>query len=293
MNHTSVKRKTLWESFQLSLFSSKVTRVITYVFLSIWSATTVFPLIWVINNSFKTSNEITMNSFSIATSPVLDNYINAFSLVNIGKSYLNSVIMAGGTVIGTLIIGGVAAFILARFEFKIRSLIQGLLIVSLLIPNFVTVVPVFEIMTKLDLINTYWAFIFPHIAGNLPFSILVMTGFMATIPTELEEASIMDGCSRMKMYIKVFIPISKPALAAVGIFVFLWSYNDLFSALIFVNNEKVRPIVVLLSEISSQYGTDYGLMASAVTLTAIPVIIVYLFLQKYIEDGLTAGAVKG
>lgn len=246
-----------------------------------------------INNSFKTSDDIIFNSFSLATAPTLENYVNAFNLVNIGRSYMNSLIMAGGTVILTLLFGGIAAFVLSRFDFRIRGILQAVLIMSLLIPNFATVVPVFEIFSKFDLINTYWAFIIPHVAGNLPFTILVISGYMATIPRELEEASVIDGCNRLKMYTRVFAPISRPSFATVAVFVFLWSYNDLFSSLIFVNGEKVRPIVALLSEISSQYGTDYGLMATAVTLTAIPVIIAYLFLQTYIEKGLTTGAVKG
>src|SRR5690625_3562537 len=141
MEQSSNQNKTIWERFQLNVISSKISRIIIYIILSVWSATTILPLLWVINNSFKSSADITVNSFSIATNPIMDNYINAFSLVNVGKSYVNSLIMAGGTVIGTLLVGGIAAFVLSRFEFKIRSLIQGLLIISLLIPNFVTVVP--------------------------------------------------------------------------------------------------------------------------------------------------------
>jgi raffinose/stachyose/melibiose transport system permease protein len=116
---------------------------------------------------------------------------------------------------------------------------------------------------------------------------------MSTIPKELEEAAFMDGCNRWQMFAKIFVPISQPVFASASIFVFMWSYNDLFSALIFVNKENVRPIVALLNEISSQYGTDFGLMATAVSLTVIPVLIVYLFISKYIQKGLTEGAVKG
>jgi len=113
------------------------------------------------------------------------------------------------------------------------------------------------------------------------------------IAKELEEAAFIDGCNRCQMFVKIFFPVSRPAFASVSIFVFLWSYNDLFSALIFVNKESVRPIVALLNEISSQYGTDFGLMATAVALTVIPVLIVYLFISKFIEKGLTEGAIKG
>lgn len=135
--------------------------------------------------------------------------------------------------------------------------------------------------------------ILPQTAGNLTFAILVIAGYMSTIPKELEEAAFMDGCNRWQMFYRIFVPISRPVFASASIFVFLWSYNDLFSALIFVNKENVRPIVALLNEISSQYGTDFGLMATAVSLTVIPVFLVYLMISKYIQKGLTEGAVKG
>lgn len=293
MGQVSLEKQTFWERLQSQLSSSKVTRIFVYICLSIWSATTIFPLLWVINNSFKLSDDVMSNSFSIATNPTLENYKNAFDLVNVGQSYLNSLIMAGGTVLFTLLFGGMAAFVMSRFSFKIRGLIQSILVMSLLIPPFATVVPLFQLFADWGLNNTYWGLIIPGTAGNLPFAIFVMSAYMATIPKELEEAAVMDGCSRLRMYTRIFFPISKPTFATVAVFVFLWTYNDLFSSLIFVSGEKVQPIVVLLSNISSQYGTDYGLMATAVVLTAIPVIIVYIFLQRYIEKGLTAGAVKG
>lgn len=287
------ERKTIWEKLQLAVFNSKIGRIMIYVCLLFWSLTTIAPLLWVINNSFKTSRDVINDSFSIASNPTLVNYQEAFSLINIGKSYLNSMIMSGGTVFFTLLFGGMAAYALSRFRFRLRSTIQSLLVLSLLIPAFGTAIPIYEILIHLGMINTYWALIVPHTASFLPFTILVISAYMATIPKELEEAAFIDGCTRLGIFTKIFVPISKPSFATAAIFVFLWSYNDLFSALVFVNYEGVRPIVVLLSFISSQYGTNYGLMATAVTITVIPVLVVYLFIQKYIEKGVTAGAVKG
>ncbi len=232
-------------------------------------------------------------SFALALDPVFINYTTAFDRINIGRSYMNSLIMSGSTVILVLILAGFAGYALSRFNFKGRRLIYSILYATLLIPAFATVVPVYEILIKTSLVNTYGGLIFPQTAGNLTFAILVIAGYMATIAKELEEAAFIDGCNRWQMLIKIFFPVSRPVFASVSIFVFLWSYNDLFSALIFVNKESVRPIVALLSEISSQYGTDFGLMATAVALTVIPVLIVYLFISKFIQKGLTEGAVKG
>lgn len=264
-----------------------------YVVLTAWSLTTIYPLFWIVNNSFKISSDVMNKSFSLALDPVFVNYTNAFDRISIGKSYINSLIMSGGTVFFVLLLGGLAAYVLSRFNFKGKRFIFSLLYATLLVPAFATVVPVYEILIKTSLVNTYWGLILPQTAGNLTFATLVIAGYMATIPKELEEAAFIDGCNRWQMFIKIFLPVSRPSFASVSIFVFLWSYNDLFSALIFVNKENVRPIVALLNEISSQYGTDFGLMATAVALTVVPVLIVYLFVSKFIEKGLTEGSVKG
>ncbi|KKO51350.1 ABC transporter permease [Paenibacillus sp. DMB20] len=271
----------------------RLSTALMYVILTAWSLTTIYPLFWIVNNSFKASRDVMNNSFKIAFDPIWANYQNAFDRINIGKSYINSLIMSGSAVLLVLLLGGLAAYILARFNFKGKRLVYSVLYATLLIPAFATVVPVYEILIKTSLVNTYLGLILPQTAGNLTFAILVIAGYMATIPKDLEDAAFIDGCSRWQMFLKVFVPISRPVFASVSIFVFLWSYNDLFSALIFVNKENVRPIVALLNEISSQYGTDFGLMATAVSLTVIPVLVVYLFISKFIEKGLTEGAVKG
>lgn len=293
MAQINIQQQTAYEKLQTKLTRSKIGKVVVYLILIFWSMTTIFPLVWVVMNSFKQSREVVSDSFSFPTDPTMENYARAFDLINIGQSYWNSLLMSGGAVFFTLLFGGMAAYILSRFPFKLRGFIQGLLVMSLLIPPFATVIPVYEIYISLGLLNTHWALIIYHTAGFLPFTVLVISGYMATIPKELEEAAIMDGCSRLKLYTKIFLPISRPSFATCSVFVFLWSYNDLFSSLIFVNQDHIRPVVVLLSFVSTQYGTDYGLMATAVTLTVIPVLIVYLFIQRYIEKGLTSGAVKG
>lgn len=271
----------------------KLSTALMYIVLSAWAMTTIYPLFWIVNNSFKESRDVMNKSFSLALDPVFINYTTAFDRINIGRSYVNSLIMSGGTVLFVLLFGGLAAYVLSRFTFRGKRFIFSILYATLLVPAFATVVPVYELLIKTSLVNTYWGLILPQTAGNLTFATLVIAGYMSTIAKELEEAAFMDGCNRWQMFTKVFMPVSRPAFASVSIFVFLWSYNDLFSALIFVNKEKVRPIVALLSEISSQYGTDFGLMATAVTLTVMPILFIYLFISKFIEKGLTEGAVKG
>ncbi|MGL4799834.1 MAG: carbohydrate ABC transporter permease [Cellulosilyticaceae bacterium] len=268
-------------------------RALMHVFLIAWAAGTIYPLLWVLNNSFKEKSMILKDSFSFATSLNWENYITAFGRQSIGKAYINSLIISGTVVVAVMFFGGLASYVLARYQFKGKNLVYGMVIAALLFPAFATIVPIFMIFSQLNMISTYPAVILPQIAGNLTFAITIMVGFMASIPLELEEAAVVEGCSPWQIFTRIVVPISKPSFATVAIFTFLWSYNDLFIQKILIRKKELRPICAILDTISSQYGTDYGLMSAAVILVVIPMLIVYLFLQKYIIKGLTAGAVKG
>lgn len=268
-------------------------KVFVHIMLLLWASTTIFPLFWVFNNSFKLKSTILTDSFSLVKEPVLTNYVTAFTRMNIGTAYMNSLIISGTVVIGVMIFGGLASYVLARYEFKGKLIIQSMVMAALLFPAFATIVPVFTMLLKVGLTNTRTGVILPQIAGNLAFAVTIMVGFMSTIPMELEEAAVVEGCGAWQIFWRIVVPISKPSFATVAIFTFLWSYNDLFMQKVIIRKTEVRPICALLDTIRSQYGTDYGLMCASVILVVVPVLIVYLFLQKYIIKGLTAGAVKG
>ncbi len=268
-------------------------RVITYMILSIWAITTIFPFVWVINNSFKPSREVVNSSFSPPKEFTLANYENAFEKQNVLTSYYNSLIISGSVTIAVLTLSSMMAFAMTRYNFKGRGLINSLIISSLMFPAFSTIIPVFKMMVEANLLNKSLSVILPQVAGNLSFSTIVMMGFLRGIPLEMEEAAYMEGAGVKLVFTKIIIPLLRPALSTVAIFCFLWSYNDLFTQLIMIRRRVKYPISALLIEISSKYGKDFGLMAAAVTLIIVPVLIVYIFLQKNIIKGLTAGAIKG
>jgi len=281
------------QNTDISVFARYVTKALIYFFLCSWAFTTLYLLFWVVNNSFKTSALVFSDSFSLAKSFDVSNYITAFSRLNIGRAYFNSIFISCCVVIGVIVFGGMSAYIMARYEFRMKKLIHAILVSSLLFPVYCTIVPVFEMLFKMKLINNYFGVILPQTAGNMAFAIIVLTSFMKTIPIEMEEAAYVEGYSTWQIFVKIILPLSKSSFATVGIFTFLWSYNDLFTSLIILRDPTYFPISNLLNEISSKYGTDYGLMAASVTLVIIPVLIVYLIGQKQIVKGLTAGAVKG
>ncbi len=268
-------------------------KLVIYLILTLWACTTVFPFLWVLVNSFKPSREVINSSFSLPKEFTFDNYTNAFEKQNILVSYKNSLVISGSVTIAVMLLATMMAFAMTRYKFKGKGIVNALIISSLMFPAFSTIIPVFKLMTQMSLLNKPLSVILPQVAGNLSFAVIVMMGFLRGLPLEMEEAAYMEGAGVAKVFTKIIIPLSRPSLATVAIFCFLWSYNDLFVQLIMIRKRAKYPISTLLIEISSKYGTDYGLMASAVTLIIIPILLVYILLQKNIIKGLTAGAIKG
>lgn len=275
--------------------------VLIYLVLSLWALTTIYPIIWVIQNSFKAKDKILNNSFSLPLGDLFTtaNYRKAFSNLNVFGAYKNSIFISVMVSVFVIIFAGLAAFALVRYSFKLKGLLNSVVVAGMMFPAFATIIPVFTMEAKWGIVNTSsWGLtmlsvILPQIAGNLCFAIVVLTGFIRGLPIELEEAAFMEGCNAYQIFGKVIVPLTKPSFATVAIFSFLWSYNDLFSQMFFLRRPEMRAITRLLNELTSQEGTNYGLMAAAVTLVVVPVLIVYIFLQKYIIKGMTAGAIKG
>ena len=267
---------------------------VIYIILIFWAVLTIFPFAWVIINSFKPSAEVLRSSFSLPQEFTMMNYENAFGKLNVLNAYKNSFLISGCVTLGVMILASLMSFGLTRYRFKGKELIRSLIVASLMFPAFATIIPVYKMIIQWGFLGKPIAVILPQIAGNLSFATIVMTGFMQSIPIEMEEAAYMEGANVFQVFARIIVPLCRPSLATVAIFSFLWSYNDLFVQKIMIAGHKqYYPVCTLLEEISSQYGTDFGLMAASVTIIVIPVMIVYVLLQKNIIKGLTAGAVKG
>ncbi len=235
-----------------------ISQTVIYLVLSLWALTTIYPILLIIQNSFKAKDKILENSFSLPIGELFTtaNYRTAFDRLNIFSAYRNSMIISCTVAAAVILLAGLAAFALVRFSFKGRELLQSLVVAGMMFPVFSTIIPVFTMLNSWHLVNTdnllksLMAVALPQIAGNLSF-------------------------------------------ATVAIFSFLWSYNDLFTQMFLLRLPEQRAITRLLNELTAMEGTNYGLMAAAVALVVIPVIIVYCILQKYIIKGMTAGAIKG
>ena len=268
--------------------------IVVYIILIAWAVITIFPFVWVVVNSFKPSAEVLRSSFSLPQEFTLMNYENAFSRLNVLNAYKNSFLISGCVTIGVMVLSALMSFGMTRYRFRGKELIRSLIVASLMFPAFATIIPVYKMIIQWGLLGKPIAVILPQIAGNLSFATIVMIGFMQTIPLEMEEAAYMEGANVFQVFVRIIVPLCRPSLETVAIFSFLWSYNDLFVQKIMIaGHRKYYPVCTLLEEISSKYGTDFGLMAASVTIIVIPVMLVYILLQKNIIKGLTAGAVKG
>ena len=274
---------------------------LVYLLLIVWALTTIYPLIWVAMNSFKDKKQIVSNSFALPFGGLftLDNYEKAINKFSIFTAYRNSLIISCTVAAVVILFAGLASYALVRYKFRGSNLMNSLVIAAMMFPVFATIIPVFRMESSWGIVNTnnLWLALLscalPQIAGNLAFAIVVLSGYIKGLPVELEEAAYMEGCNAYQIFFKVIMPLTKPSFATVGIFSFLWSYNDLFTQTFFLRFPNHWAITRLLSEISGKQGTDYGLMAAAVSLIVVPLIVVYVCLQKYIIKGMTAGAIKG
>lgn len=272
-----------------------------YLILTLWSLTTIYPLMWVLQNSFKDRKQILSNSFSLPLGGMftLDNYEKAINKFNILTAYRNSLTISCTVCVAVIVIAGMAAYALVRYRFKGSDLLNSLVIAAMMFPVFSTIIPVFRMERAWGIAGTnsvpvaLLSCILPQIAGNLAFAIVVLSGYIKGLPVELEEAAYMEGARAGQIFFRIIVPLTKPSFATVGIFSFLWSYNDLFTQSFFLRLPKQRSITYLLNEISGKQGTDYGLMAASVCMIVVPLLIVYVCLQKHIIKGMTAGAVKG
>ena len=275
--------------------------VVIYIVLGFWALTTIYPIFWVIINSFKAKGEILSNSFALPTGAMftLANYRTAFERLSIFSAYRNSMIISTSVAAIVIVLAGMASFGLVRYEFKLRKPLNSLVVAGMMFPVFSTIIPVYRMLSSAHMVNTeslalsLTSVILPQVAGNMSFAIVVLTGYVRSLPIELEESAYLEGCNPFQIFYKIVVPLAKPSFATVAIFSFLWSYNDLFTQMFLLRLPQHRAITRLLNELTSNEGTNFVLMAASVALVIIPILIVYIFLQKYIIKGMTAGAVKG
>ncbi len=256
----------------------------------------LFPLYWIFVTSIKTEKEI----FQIPPTfwPKILNIKSYLAQVQTGdfnmfRSFGNSMIISVGAMVISIVLAVPASYGIAKYHFKgKRAIILGFLITQML-PVSVLLTPLFITFQKMHLYNTWWSTIISDATIGIPFSVLILKNFFASIPKEIEEASYIDGCNKFTGFIKVLIPIAKPGVVVCGIFSFLYGWGDLAYGMTFILDQERRPITAGIFNFIGQYGTKWSYLTAFAVVTIIPVAFIFIFMQKYIISGMTSGAVKG
>lgn len=257
------------------------------------AAVLLVPLITSVVGGFKTNSELLRNPFSLPKELQTQNYINVLASKAFWQELGNSLLVMGVTTFGVVALSAMVAFVFARLQFRGREWIYNFFTLGLLFPSAVAVLPLYLTVREAHLIDTYWGIILPQVAFGLPFTIIVLRGFFAQIPKEIEESASIDGASIIMTFFYVVLPIVRPALASVAVLVMVSSWNAFFWPLVVINSPDMYTLPLGIMQFATQYGVDYGRVLAFVSLSMIPALAFYVVAERQIVSGLTAGAVKG
>ena len=277
--------------YQVSRWSAVSTQTV----LIGWAVTVIFPMIWMIYSSFKTDQELFFSPWGPPVELQWDNFARAWTKAHVGDYLLNTLIVVVPALLLTLIISAMAAYVLARFEFVGRRFLFYMFLSGMLFPVFLALVPLFNLVNQLKMLNTFHGLILVYIAYSLPFTIFFLTGFFKTLPTEIEESAIMDGANPYQVFFKVMLPMASPGLISMGIFNFLGMWNQYVLPLVLISDESKYMLSQGLAFMLFKqfYENDWSALFAALTIIMVPTLIVYITFQKQIQDGITTGALKG
>lgn len=273
--------------------SENIWLVIKYISLIGFTILCIYPLVWLFLASFKTNAELYTNTWGLPEQWSMTNYVNAVVKGGVFRYFGNSVIIAVSAVLVTVILATMASYAIARMHWKLANLTHSIFLLGMMIPIYALVIPLFSIFKGMGLLDTHLAVIIPQIAVGFPMAIFIICGFMRSIPTELEEAAIIDGCTVFQCFFKIILPIAKSSVVTVAVVQFINVWNDLLLPRIFLTESSKMTLPVGLTNFQAMYSADYVGMIAAVIITIIPSIVVYILLHKQIMEGMVAGAVKG
>ncbi|CAL9520569.1 Diacetylchitobiose uptake system permease protein DasC [Streptomyces sp. enrichment culture] len=257
-------------------------------------AVMAFPVYWLVLSAFRPNREIRSYDQTLwPSSFTLDNFVRATESPNFWTAIQSSLIICGTSVAGAIFIGTIAAFAIGRFDFYGRKPFMTVLILVQLLPPTAMLIPIYIQLNNLGALNEYWGVIVVYTVSVLPFATWMIRGFVINVPKELEEAAMVDGCTRMGAFWRVIFPLVAPGLAAASIFALVTAWNEYLFAYILLQDNDKYTLNVWLMNFTTDRGTDYGALMAGSVLIALPVVIFFMLLQKKMATGLTSGAVKG
>lgn len=272
----------------------KSKKIALWTILVIVAVIQLFPLIWLVDFSLGSSNEMFTSGLLIIPERIRwDNYVKAFVDGNFLHYLKNSILINTLAVIFVIIISIMAGYACQRMKWKLNNLIKTILLMGMMIPIHATLLPNYKIYNAIHMTDTIWALLIPYVAFSLPQGLFLMTGFIESIPRELEEAAVMDGCGIYRILIQIITPLLKPSISTVAIMTFLNNWNEFMMASTYLSSPKWKTLPFSVLEFTGEYSSNYAVQFAVMALTAAPAVIVYIILNKHITKGVAMGAVKG
>ncbi|MGE5623734.1 MAG: carbohydrate ABC transporter permease [Methanocella sp.] len=273
---------------------TKVKTLLLYLALVAVTAAVLFPLVWMLSTSLKTEPEtFRLPPTWIPRQPTVQSFVTIWKLKNFARYFLNTAVVAVAATGLSLLLSVPASYAFARFRFRGARLLLSLILVTQMLPSILLVIPYFSLMRVLGLLNTHLALILAYASFSLPFCTWMLRGFFATIPKELDEAAMVDGCSRLQAVVRVVVPLAVPGLGATSLFTFLLAWNHYLFSLALATNDNMYTVSVGLGAMMGEFRIAWNELMAAALVATIPTLIVYSFLERYFVQGLTGGAVKG
>lgn len=270
-----------------------ITRFFQYTILSIIVVLVFLPVVILVFGALKTRGELLSHPYSFPIPPHWDNMLGILATPSFWQMLRNSLFVMLVVTAGVVVLCSLAAFVFSRMEFRGKGFAFNLFTLGLMFPVNIAVLPVYFVLRQMDLIDSLWGVILVQMAFQISGNILILRGFFTSIPAELQDAAYIDGCTAFGFFWRVLLPLARPALSAVAALTMIVSWNDFLIPLVMLNSDKLWTLPLGTMQFQGQYGSDLALVSAFITLSAVPTLIFYIFAERQIVSGLTAGAVKG
>lgn len=271
-----------------------IARILLTVFLIFWAAVQLYPLIFLVFFSFKSNEEIFGgNTLGPPQEWLWKNYENALLGGNVLRYLWNSIYITIIVIVVSTIMIATISYAITRMKWKMSKAVFLFFMAGMMIPIHATLLPMFLIFKKIQILNTPLALIIPYIAFALPFGIMIVCSHFSSLPREMEEAACIDGCNIYQIFAIIILPLVRPVLATIAIFTYLSSWNELMFAMTFINDDKYKTLTVGLQSLAGMYYTDWGPIGAGMVVATLPVLIIYILMSKQVQNAIISGAVKG
>lgn len=276
-----------------------VSKTVVRVLLLLWTVIVLYPVIWTFLTSLKNNQQVMLGKpWDFPSVLHFENYANVWSRAHFGSYFMNSILVTAGSTILSLALASTTAYILARYPFKGRGFLYFIYVASMMIPTTLGLIPLFFLLSDFHLSNSLFGLTLVYSVGTigiLPLGIFFLVGFYKTLPKELEEAATIDGCSFSMIFLRIMLPLSSPGLVTVGIMNALTVWNEYIMATVLINDpvKYTIPVGIAVMQGEMQYRTEWGPLFAGLSISMVPVIVMYIIYQRQITGGLTAGALKG